>query len=130
MAFEYDGLLHYGIKGMRWGIRRTPEELGRDALVFNKSSKIASDMGNAIREASKIRNISKKSSAQIAQMSDDELRRRINRLSMEKQYSQLTQPEISKGANYATSILNVAGSLLAVGASATTILLGIQKLRQ
>lgn len=24
-----DELMHYGVKGMRWGVRRTPEQLGR-----------------------------------------------------------------------------------------------------
>lgn len=54
-----DYIYHHGIKGMKWGIRRTPEELGH---APSKSSK---------------------------DMSDEELRKRVNRLQMEKQYKQL-----------------------------------------
>lgn len=126
---QNDYIAHYGVKGMKWGIRKTPEELGRNRLVLDKGSKIASDAKNAIQEIDKIRKTAKKNDPQIKKMTDDELRRRINRLNMERQYSQLTQPEISKGASYVSSILSVAGSVLAIGASATTILLGIQKLK-
>ena len=122
-------LAHYGVKGMKWGIRRTPQQLGHDTMVLNKASKMAGDAKNAVQEIDKIRKLSHKSDTSIKSMSDDELRRRINRLNMERQYSQLTQPETSKGASYVSSVHGVAGSLLAIGASATTILLGIQKLK-
>jgi type II secretory pathway predicted ATPase ExeA len=29
-------IIHYGIPGMKWGIRKTPEELGRDILRKSK----------------------------------------------------------------------------------------------
>lgn len=36
MNLSENGLLHYGVKGMKWGIRRTKEE-----LKYNKSSVVA-----------------------------------------------------------------------------------------
>lgn len=36
-----DGFLHYGVKGMKWGVRRTPEQLGRVSGEVVKGSKKA-----------------------------------------------------------------------------------------
>ena len=38
---NYYILRHHGIKGQRWGIRRTPEELGRH--VYSRRSKMSID---------------------------------------------------------------------------------------
>lgn len=145
---RYNAFYHSGIKGMRWGIRRFQNEDGTyteagkarrresegDILArkvsYDNASKIASNAKNAVLEIDKMRKMSKKQDNSIKEMSDDELRKRVNRLNMERQYSQLTQPEVSKGANYAASVLSIAGSVLAIGASVTTIALGIQKLKK
>lgn len=37
--FKMDELYHYGIKGMRWGIRRTPDQLGYISSSSSSSSK-------------------------------------------------------------------------------------------
>ena len=69
-------LQHYGILGMKWGVRRTPEQLARAS--GKKSS----------------------SDDEVKKMSDSELRSKINRLQMEKQYKQLTSSEISVGRKF------------------------------
>lgn len=76
-------LQHHGILGMKWGIRRTPEQLAR-AGGKNSKTKIDED---------------------IQQMSDSELRSRINRLQMEKQYKQLTSREVSIGKKFVKDVL-------------------------
>ena len=45
MEKENSTIKHYGVKGMKWGVRRTPEQLGRKKRVANylKNSTIVRD---------------------------------------------------------------------------------------
>lgn len=74
-------LQHYGVKGMKWGVRRTPEQLG------HRTRKVASNDGRAGTA------IKKKGAAAVKRksspMSDDELQKRINRLNLEERYADL-----------------------------------------
>lgn len=76
-------LQHHGIKGMKWGIRRTPAQLGHPTKKSSTSQR---------RE-------------EMKRMSDTELRNRINRIQMEKQYMQLTAPDINPGKKFVKDVL-------------------------
>ena len=86
-------LAHHGILGMKWGIRRTPAQLEQ------KKKPRASD---SYHEDHRKAHSSKKNKF----MSDSELRQRINRLQMEKQYSQLTKREKSAGHKFVSTVFN------------------------
>ena len=66
-------------------------------------------------------------------MTDQQLRDRINRANLEKQYNDLFAPEarpaISKGRKFVSDTLEVSGRALAVGASALSVALAIKELR-
>ena len=78
-----DELKHFGVKGMKWGIRRTPAQLGHPTKKSSTSQR---------RE-------------EMKKMSDTELRNRINRIQMEKQYMQLTAPDINPGKKFVKDVL-------------------------
>lgn len=70
--------------------------------------------------------ISKK---QASKMTDQELRDQVNRMNMEKQYASLKEEDVAVGRNNVEDALAIAGGVLAVGASAVGIAVGIQQLR-
>lgn len=77
-------LMHYGIKGMRWGIRK-------------------SRIKGAKRWTSK-------KQAKIDGMSDDQLRRVNNRLRLEKEYRQLTQTRMDRYRAKAAKVVEEAAA--------------------
>ena len=78
-----DEMYHHGIKGMKWGIRRTPAQLGHRPAKPTTSQR----------------------KSEMKKMSDTELRNRINRIQMEKQYMQLTAPEVNAGKKFVKDVL-------------------------
>lgn len=165
-------LTHYGIKGMRWGVRRyqnkdgslTPagkkrldrdvrenmakkkdnriqidgpdanrwvkEDMNRARNTVDASSKLVKEFDNIERRT---RPTPKKQKLDLSSMSDQELRERINRANLEKQYNDLfapeQQPKISKGRKYASNVLKYGGEALAITSSALGIALAIKELK-
>lgn len=87
---ENNALQHYGILGMKWGVRRTESQ-----LRGTKGSSLANEQKKK----------SQKKENPVKKMSDAELRQRINRIQMERQYAQLTAKQKSIGQKFVTDIL-------------------------
>lgn len=93
-------LYHYGILGMKWGVRRSEAQLAR---VGRKARK-----GNWSEDAKNASEIKTKS---VKQMSNAELRKLNERQQLENQYKQLNPSSIKKGAAYvagATAVMTTA----------------------
>lgn len=108
------------------------DQMSTDRL--NSRKNMADTASNIVRESKNIsRNassIKKQKSIDLSSMTDSDLRNRINRLSMEQQYSNLTGPGQSKGEAYVNRTLEVAGSALAITSSALAIALSIKQLKK
>lgn len=115
-------LYHYGVRGMRWGVRRTAAQLGR--LVKKGASKIK----NRISESNEKRKIRKQNEANkgkpVSEMTDDELKQRLNRLDMEKRYSDYMKALNPKKES---KVKKVVGEILSNGIK-TVSNAGIQKI--
>lgn len=72
MSYE-DYLEHYGVKGMRWGRRKGAGSSSESSVKTAKTAK-------------KVKPVK----PDVKKMSDEELRKKINRIQMEQQYAKLT----------------------------------------
>lgn len=72
----------------------------------------------------------KKQTLDLSNMSDKEMRERINRAILEKQYNDMFAPQkVSRGREYVSEILKGAETILAIGSSALGIALAIKELK-
>lgn len=72
----------------------------------------------------------KAAKTKLEKMSDKELQDVVNRMDMEQRYASLKKETVSRGKMSATEVLDVVGSIVSIGASATAMAVTIYKLRQ
>ena len=98
-------LTHHGVKGMKWGVRRTPAQLGH--ITFGKPSKKTLSADDKKKQAMKNDVKNRRT------LSDAELRRKIERIKMEKQLRELTAEEISPGKRFVSGVMSSSGRKVA-----------------
>ena len=102
-----NSLQHHGVKGMKWGIRRTPAQLGHKA----KKKKITADQRAKANMRKDVKN--------RRLLSDDEIKKKIERIQNQKKLKELTEEELSPGRKAAKRILSNSGQKVA-----TTLITG------
>lgn len=93
-------LCHHGIKGMKWGVRRSEAELARARGETPKTTSKTKKVGGIFQKKAKSQKpvaSAKPKAKNISEMSDEELRSMVNRLQLEKQYRDLSPKQVSKG---------------------------------
>lgn len=101
-------LKHFGILGMRWGVRR-----GRGNQSNTKAPKRASSEDH-IRK----KELKKK---KLHELSNSELRSFNDRMQLERQYKDLKKSDVSSGSKFARELLRDLGKDLIKGYLKTTI---------
>ena len=119
-------LYHHGVLGMKWGhrIAKNPQQA---QIALGASSKFIKESKNINNAAYNIRSTHKRKD--LRTMSDEELKKEVNRMNLEQQYSSLSSNKISKGQAYARNTMDVAGAALAIASSGLGIALAIKQLK-
>lgn len=119
-------LVHYGILGMKWGVRRTPEQLARARGKTPAQKKTVSVQKKAATKpaAKTSSNSGKKTSSELT---NDELKEKIARLELEKRYKELAKstmppPKSSKGKDFVMRVIEKSGENIAT--QLTTYVMG------
>lgn len=168
---ETTTLQHWGIKGMKWGVRRYQNKDGtltaagkrrmyrdmydnegkdpkeKKKYVADTSRWVGEDLERSKRLADESTNLArnskslsdsinraannKKKAMDLSNMTDKEMREQINRALLERQYSDIfaESTKVSRGTEYVSKTLDIAGNALAVTASALGIALAIKQLK-
>lgn len=128
---EYE-LYHHGIKGMKWGIRRTPAQLGH----YFKKRKIAKKRKAALEKARQTKAANAKAAARRKEliekgrlspkkMTNEELKARMERLRIEKEYNDLVantkKANFSRGHRFVDKFLDSSIDKIAEGAAADIV---------
>lgn len=128
-------LTHWGIKGMRWGVRRYQNKDGtlttagkkryaKEMAKLKEEERVAKNqqrtkakldkLDEKRREIEAIKSgkpVPKPAEKQmhktgVKDMSDEELRRVVNRLQLEQQYRQLRPEQVSAGKKFVDKVMN------------------------
>lgn len=118
-----DYLAHYGVLGMKWGVRKDGKPQG---FQYGKARVRIRSKKTEIKNRAKTNLDRTHANRNRSQLSDAELERRINRLKKEKELRQLTESEVKPGRTFVKDFIKdngrkIAGSI-AVGAGTYFVL--------
>lgn len=107
--------------------RWAKEDISRAKGVTDSAKSLTKELDKTIDS---VPSKSKKTRMDLSKMTDQEMRNRINRELLERQYNDMFNAQkASRGREVAQTVLGVAGTTLAIGSSALGIALAIKELR-
>ena len=115
-------LYHYGVLGMKWGVRKSR---GGGVSKTGRRGRTTKERPQAHEDYKKAH-----SKKPVREMSDAELRERINRLDMEKRYRDLKPNTKNSGRRYVNDIIKTGTTIATITGTALTIYSNADKIRK
>lgn len=113
---ENSVLAHHGIKGMKWGVRRYQNKDGTLTAAGKRRAAKESKL-----EDREIRKSRKQDIKNRRKLSPDEIRKKIERLKLEKELKSLTEENIAPGKKFVSDSMQSAGKKALATAAAGTM---------
>ena len=99
-------LYHHGVKGMKWGVRKTPVRSSSGATRKRKSNTLSLFKKKKTTRKVSYANSSPAQTKSIKDMSDDEIQKKIERVQLEQQYQELDPKSVSRGKRIAKRVID------------------------
>lgn len=115
---ERSELKHWGIKGMKWGVRRYQNKDGSLTPAGKKRYSDGSTSSSSTSKSSQTSQQPKKKT--VSEMSDQEIRDAVNRLRLEQDYAKLNPEKVSRGKKFVDNLLDETLSGVARGAGSAS----------
>lgn len=106
-----DELYHYGIKGMKWGVRRYQNKDGTLTAAGKKRKRAKSEINSWSDDAKEAYRIKQKS---VHEMSNKELQTLNKRMNLESEYRRLNPTNIQKGLGYVKTVAGAMGTVVSL----------------
>lgn len=119
-------------KGDKVGQADPDRWVREDTERSKRLAESGSHLTNELKRANdnSLRNSRKREKMDLSNMTDQEMRNQINRALLERQYNDMFAPQkTSRGKEYASKLLDAAGTALAITGSALGVALAIKELR-
>lgn len=112
-------LFHWGVKGMKWGVRRYQNKDGSLTSAGKKRQKqLTADEKERASRKNDLKN--------RRTMSDADLKKKIERLKMEKEFKNLTNEDIRPGKTFVNDVMSSAGKKALTIAAAGAMAYGVK----
>lgn len=112
-------LKHHGIKGQKWGVRRFQNKDGTRTAAGKKREQF-NDKDKQIRDERKF-DVKKRRT-----MSDEDIRKRIARMKLEREYKDLVDSDTAPGRKFVSEILSSGAKKAFTVAAAGTLAYGVK----
>lgn len=99
---------------------------GQGLNIVSKTAAGAKKVGNIVDD----KRAANKATSKLEMMSDKELQEIVTRMDMEQQYANLKRETVNRGKLSASDVLDIVGSIVTIGASASAMAVSLYTLRK